>query len=194
MVSSTSARPSGGRDGVPAKMTSDMVPPRSALAPCSPRTQAMASTTLLLPEPFGPTTQVIPGSRCRVVELANDLKPRRVRLLRCTGLRQLSQGTGRGQLAAQCHRRSGPPCVRRPVSAAMPEGTIGYSRYCGVRWRTGAGCGGLTGTGGDRDRRAPEDESYHRQKSTELATSQAWRETSTGGFMNAADNTKGRSP
>jgi hypothetical protein len=34
------------------------------------------------PEPFGPTTQVMPGSKLRVVAEANDLNPRRVRLLR----------------------------------------------------------------------------------------------------------------
>jgi hypothetical protein len=37
-----------------------------------------------LPEPFGPTTQVMPGSRRRVVADANDLKPRSVRLFRYT--------------------------------------------------------------------------------------------------------------
>src|SRR5687768_17604423 len=84
IVSVTSARPRGGRPGVPAKMTSSILPPRSALAPCSPSTQAMASTTLLLPEPLGPTTQVIPGSKRRVVGDAKDLKPFSVRLLRCT--------------------------------------------------------------------------------------------------------------
>ena len=41
-------------------------------APCSPSTQLIASTTLLLPGPFGPTTQVIPGSRRRVVAEAKD--------------------------------------------------------------------------------------------------------------------------
>ena len=46
-------------------MTSSILPPRSAFAPCSPSTQAMASTTLDLPEPFGPTTQVMPGSSFR---------------------------------------------------------------------------------------------------------------------------------
>ena len=35
----------------------------------------MASTTLLLPDPLGPTTTVTPGSSSRVVESANDLKP-----------------------------------------------------------------------------------------------------------------------
>src|SRR6476660_7278416 len=82
IVSSTSARPSGGRPEVPAKMTSSILPPRSVLAPCSPITQASASTTLDLPEPLGPTMQVIPGSSCSVVEEAKDLKPLSVRLLR----------------------------------------------------------------------------------------------------------------
>src|SRR3954466_3659041 len=87
MVSTTSARPSAGRPGVPAKMTPSILPPRSAFAPCSPSTHAMASTTLDLPEPFGPTTQVMPGSSRIVVAEAKDLKPLTVRLLRCTDLR-----------------------------------------------------------------------------------------------------------
>ena len=82
MVSSTSARPSGGRPEVPAKMTSSILPPRSDLAPCSPITQASASTTLDLPEPLGPTMQVMPGSSCSVVDEAKDLNPFRVRLFR----------------------------------------------------------------------------------------------------------------
>jgi len=68
-------------------MTSSILPPRNALAPCSPRTHAIASTTLDLPEPLGPTTQVIPGSSFNVVADAKDLKPFIVRLLRCTVLR-----------------------------------------------------------------------------------------------------------
>src|SRR5699024_10787913 len=84
MVRETSARPSGGREEVPAKITSAIAPPRSDLAPCSPITQASASTTLDLPDPFGPTTQVMPGSRLSVVADANDLKPRSVSVFRCT--------------------------------------------------------------------------------------------------------------
>src|SRR5690242_2871534 len=84
IVNETSARPSGGRPDVPAKMTSSIFPPRSDLAPCSPITQARASTTLDLPDPLGPTMQVIPGSSWRVVAEANDLNPLRVRLLRYT--------------------------------------------------------------------------------------------------------------
>ncbi len=83
MVSETCARPSGGRPEVPAKITSSILPPRSVLAPCSPMTQASASTTLDLPEPLGPTTAVTPGSNSNVVAEANDLNPRTVRLLRC---------------------------------------------------------------------------------------------------------------
>ncbi len=90
IVRLTSARPSGGRPAVPAKMTSSILPPRSDFAPCSPMTQASASTTFDLPDPFGPTTQVIPGSRRIVVAEAKDLKPRRVSVLRYTVWSQLS--------------------------------------------------------------------------------------------------------
>src|SRR5579859_5126250 len=90
MVRATSARPSGGRPAVPAKITSSILPPRSDLAPCSPMTQASASTTLDLPEPLGPTTQVIPGSKRSVVAEANDLKPRRVMLFRYTSVEVLA--------------------------------------------------------------------------------------------------------
>ncbi len=102
MVSATSALPSGARPVVPAKMTSSILPPRSDFAPCSPMTHANASTTLDLPEPFGPTTQVTPGSNCRVVDDAKDLKPFRVKLLRCTVLRSL---WGVGNAArSKCHQ------------------------------------------------------------------------------------------
>src|ERR1700677_3425732 len=84
MVSVTSARPSGGRPEVPAKTTSSILPPRSDLAPCSPMTQEKASTTLDLPDPLGPTTQVMPGSKRIDVAEANDLKPRRDRVLTYT--------------------------------------------------------------------------------------------------------------
>jgi hypothetical protein len=56
-------------------------------------TQARASTTLDLPDPFGPTTHVIPGSKRRVVAEANDLKPRRVKVFRYTVTRHSPAGT-----------------------------------------------------------------------------------------------------
>ena len=52
--------------------------------PARPSPRRCASTTLDLPEPLGPTTQVMPGSKRRVVGEAKDLKPFSVRLLRCT--------------------------------------------------------------------------------------------------------------
>src|ERR1017187_9408770 len=84
IVSVTSARPRAGRPDVPAKTTSSILPPRSGFTPCSPMTQEYAATTLDLPDPFGPTTQVIPGSKRIEVAEANDLKPRRVSVLRYT--------------------------------------------------------------------------------------------------------------
>src|SRR5579871_2547071 len=84
MVRVTSARPRGARLVVPAKMTSSILPPRRLLAPCSPITQDNPSTTLDLPEPLGPTTQVMPGSSRSVVAEAKDLKPRMVRDFRYT--------------------------------------------------------------------------------------------------------------
>jgi hypothetical protein len=66
----------------------------------------MASTTLLLPEPFGPTTAVIPGSNRSVVADAKDLKPFKVSDLRCTGLR-IRAGT-RSFHAAAGTRADGP--------------------------------------------------------------------------------------
>ena len=75
IVSETSARPSGGRPEVPAKMTSSILPPRSVLAPCSPITQASASTTLDLPEPLGPTTQVTPGLEAQGRRRGERLEP-----------------------------------------------------------------------------------------------------------------------
>ena len=85
IVTDTSARPSGARPDVPAKITSSIFPPRRDLAPCSPITHESASTTLDLPEPFGPTTQVIPGSKLSEVEEAKDLNPLRVILFKYTG-------------------------------------------------------------------------------------------------------------
>src|SRR6476619_5748593 len=134
MVKTTSARPSGARPEVPAKMTSSIFPPRSDFAPCSPITQLRASTTLDLPEPLGPTTQVIPGSKLRVVAEAKDLNPRNVRLLRCTT--DLSSGwiplvragaTVAGEGAAHPNRgrrRSSAPRARR-MSACPGIGAAG---------------------------------------------------------------------
>ena len=138
---------------VPAKMTSSILPPRSDLAPCSPMTQARASTTLDLPEPLGPTTQVMPGSKWRVVADAKDLNPLRVRLFRCTRENSSTPrtvgrardgrrcdgwyvgGEGRGQ--PTCRPRTGAKRRRRAASerSGMGEGTS--------RVRRPLGCGGV---------------------------------------------------
>src|SRR6267378_4942087 len=76
MVMVTSASPRGGRLVVPLKMQSAMRSARSDLWLCSPRTQEMASTTLDLPQPFGPTMQVVPDPlNVTTVRSQNDLKP-----------------------------------------------------------------------------------------------------------------------
>src|SRR6476620_261235 len=129
MVSCTSARPSGGRPDVPAKMTSSILPPRRLLAPCSPMTQARASTTLDLPDPLGPTTHVMPGSRRKVVADAKDLKPRRVRLLRYTGRSLLAvDGTCRGRLdhptVGAASKPKPAPARRTSVWAAQPHEAV----------------------------------------------------------------------
>src|SRR6185436_11323637 len=88
----------------PLKMTSAISPPRRLLADCSPRIHRTASTTLLLPDPFGPTTAVIPGAKSNRVLSANDLNP--------TSSRRLSMGfrkVGSGQWAVVSRRgRVGP--------------------------------------------------------------------------------------
>ena len=62
-------------------MTSAISPPRRLLALCSPSTQRTASTMLLLPLPFGPTTAVIPVEKSNCVLSAKLLKPTNSSLL-----------------------------------------------------------------------------------------------------------------
>ncbi|GBU22340.1 hypothetical protein R80B4_02248 [Fibrobacteres bacterium R8-0-B4] len=76
ITSVTSAMLSGARFCVPEKMTSCILALRSAEAFCSPKTQRMASTTLLLPHPLGPMTAVIPSPKSNSVLSAKDLKPK----------------------------------------------------------------------------------------------------------------------
>src|SRR5208282_720265 len=61
---------------------SSMLLPRRRVGACSPSTHRIASTTLDLPQPLGPTTAVIPGAKLIVVESRKDLKPSNSRLLR----------------------------------------------------------------------------------------------------------------
>src|SRR5215217_598704 len=131
MVRATSARPRAPRLPVPAKMTSSILPPRSDLGPCSPSTQATASTTLDLPDPLGPTMTVIPGSKSRVVFSANDLNPRRVSDFR--NIRPADASTG-NRRSRGCRSRSG-QTVRGPPKEApkLTKPWLGQGRFLGGR-------------------------------------------------------------
>ena len=49
--------------------------PRKDFIDCSPKTKRIDSTIFDLPEPFGPTTQVIGVEKDKELFLPNDLKP-----------------------------------------------------------------------------------------------------------------------
>src|SRR3954470_8980627 len=73
--SETSAKSRAGRAAVPAKMTSSIPAPRIDLGELSPITQRIASSTLDLPQPLGPTTPVRPGSTRSSAGSTKLLKP-----------------------------------------------------------------------------------------------------------------------
>ena len=78
MVSITSAQLRAGRPPEPEepeKMTSSIPVARMFLWEFSPMTQRRASTRLDLPQPFGPTTPVSPGSIRKSVGSTKVLKP-----------------------------------------------------------------------------------------------------------------------
>ncbi len=59
----------------PLKIKSSPRFPRNDFMDCSPSTNRKASATFDLPEPFGPTIEVIGDPKSSAVFLANDLKP-----------------------------------------------------------------------------------------------------------------------
>ena len=75
-TSETSAVLRAGRLRLPWKITSSMPDARMFLYELSPITQRSASTRFDLPQPFGPTTPVSPGSMRNSVGSTKDLKPR----------------------------------------------------------------------------------------------------------------------
>jgi len=79
IVITTSAWLRDGRLPEPAKITASMSAARSDLCEVSPIAQRNASTRFDLPQPFGPTTPVKPGSIMKSVGSTNDLKPWRRR-------------------------------------------------------------------------------------------------------------------
>src|ERR1700723_3689215 len=88
----TSAWLRAGRLPEPAKITAPMSAARSELCDVSPIAQRNASTRLDLPQPFGPTTPVRPGSIMKSVGLTNDLKPWRRRRVSFMGTDSLLAG------------------------------------------------------------------------------------------------------
>src|SRR6266566_4849434 len=163
MVSDTSDRPSADRSGVPAKMTSSMRPPRTVRGPWAPSTQATASTRFDLPEPFGPTTTVTPGSNSSTVLSANDLKPRRVRDLRNTRealLRRTRFLLAPSQAPALRLRSAKPPSP--PARRIVPTGIalVGDASVKNRAYRTRnpcspTGASSTTSTRSTRARRGP---------------------------------------
>ncbi len=110
MVSETSARPRGGREEVPAKMTSSILAERNERGPWAPSTQVTASTTLDLPLPLGPTTTVIPGSNSNTVGSAKDLKP-----FMLSDFRNIGATLPAAYAAGGTNGRERCPVVRRPT-------------------------------------------------------------------------------
>src|ERR1700758_5277002 len=94
----TSALLRPGRLLVPEKITSSMSAARSDLCEVSPITQRSASTRFDLPQPFGPTTPVSPGSISKSVGSTNDLKPISRRRVSFMGQRSPSAGAAVGGL------------------------------------------------------------------------------------------------
>src|SRR5689334_9391942 len=103
IVMTTSAWLRAGRLPEPAKITASMSAARSDLCEVSPIAQRSASTRLDLPQPFGPTTPVRPGSITKSVGSTKDLKPWRRR--RVSFMHRFSVGRARISQAGQYHRR-----------------------------------------------------------------------------------------
>ena len=96
-TSDVSALLSGLRETDPAKITSVISRPRRLRTDCSPRTHLMASTTFDFPEPFGPTTTVMPSGNSKRVRSAKLLKP--------------NSSSALSRVMTRCRR--GPPRQRR---------------------------------------------------------------------------------
>src|SRR5215469_15612750 len=84
-----------GRPAEPAKMTSSISLPRTEVGRVSPITQRNASNRLDLPQPFGPTTAVRPGSMKSSVGSTKDLNPESLSRVNFNDLRRPALMTGR---------------------------------------------------------------------------------------------------
>src|ERR1700742_733777 len=85
-----------------------MPPARMALAELAPITQRRASSRFDLPQPFGPTIPVTPGSIRNSVGSTKDLKPERRSRWKCKeGLAASLQGRGDGRVHVRRRLRDG---------------------------------------------------------------------------------------
>ncbi len=134
IVSCTSARPSGPRVAVPAKMTSSILPPRRVFAPCSPITQARASTTFDLPDPLGPTMHVTPGLEGESGRLGERLEPFERHALQVHAMRP----PARSATAIRYRRRCSPAAQasRGRADAATRPSSAESARTLDARLRT----------------------------------------------------------
>src|SRR5205085_2803483 len=109
--SDTSAKSRAGREAVPAKITSSIPAPRIDLGEDSPITQRIASNTLDLPQPLGPTTPVRPGSMRSSAGSTKLLKPVSFSRFIC--------------MAA-------PPSASLPLSSRLPDQRFESGPFVGV--------------------------------------------------------------
>ena len=144
----TSAMPTAERRSEPAKMTSSDLRDRRA-RPCSPSAQRRASARLLLPEPFGPTTALIPGPSSTTVRSANDLNPcsrsdarRAARVTAAAAGRRLPGGRAGGPASGRSEvpRSSSVAIASRggrglgdPARLALPDAEVRSSRTTEMR-------------------------------------------------------------
>src|SRR5688572_7359654 len=151
----TSAVPPGLRASLPPKMTSSIFSPRRLLALCSPSTQVMASATLLLPQPFGPTIAVTPSSKASSDRSEKDLNPeisRRSRrmLSPCASQEKVPRpafaaeqksATSEWGRRSKAGDRSARQKARASLTRPSPSGkTVVTPQYFGLgpKWRVGA--------------------------------------------------------
>src|SRR4051794_41312466 len=115
-------------------MTSSILSPRRLFALCSPITQVIASATLLLPQPFGPTMAVTPLSKASSERSEKDLKPlisrrsrrmgtpRRDRPRPCTDAGYPSEHAGGGAVFLAGDRQSIDRSPARALKCGRPLG------------------------------------------------------------------------
>src|SRR6185312_10241803 len=145
IVMTTSAWLRAGRLPEPAKITASMSAARSDLWEVSPIAQRSASTRFDLPQPFGPTTPVRPGSITKSVGSTNDLKPWRRRRVSFMSQESLLAGRespcrdntmegnvgveGESLRAPRMERDNGfAMAVRQPARRAFPKAFVGVIR------------------------------------------------------------------